>query len=89
MIIDFVITFITSIVIWLLNLLPIADSTVTSNITNYFNSFKVWLGSANNMFPVDHLFIVITAMILIKNSLYLWKVFSYIGGIISGGIIKK
>lgn len=88
MIISYIITFITGIVLWLLNLLPNADSSITNSITTQFTAFKTWIATANNVFPVDTLFQILGIMILLESGLYLWKLFKWIGGIISGGIIK-
>lgn len=89
MIISYIITFITNIVLWLLQLLPLADTSITSSITTQFAAFKSWIQSANNVFPVDTLFQILGIMLILESGLYLWKAFKWIGGIISGGIIKS
>jgi len=89
MIISAIITFLTGIVLWLLNLLPNADPTILSNVTTQFAAFKTWIGTANNVFPVDTLFTVLGLILVLESGLYLWKAFKWIGGIISGGIIKS
>lgn len=89
MIISLIITFLTTIIIWFLNLLPLADSSITTSISSNFASFKTWVQTANNVFPVDTLFQVLSLILLIEASLYVWKKGSYIVGIITAGILKK
>ena len=89
MIISFIITFLTNVIIWFLTLLPLADPTITTSVTNNFNSFKTWVQTANNVFPVDTLFQILGLMLILEAGLYLWKRGSYIVGIITAGILKR
>lgn len=89
MIISFIITFLTSVIIWFLNLLPLADSSITNSVSSNFSNFKTWIQTANNVFPVDTLFQILGLMLVLEAGLYLWKRGSYIVGIITAGILKR
>ena len=89
MIVTAIITFIANMVLWFLNLLPNANSTYITGINNAVSTLTGWLTQWNNVFPVDTLFQVLGIMLIVELGLFIWKLYRWIAGIISGGIIKS
>lgn len=88
MILNMWISGVTTMLLFVINLLPNADSAVTAQINSTAVTFISYLEKANYVFPMDTLAIVIGIMITIEIVVLNWQIIKKVAHVISGGWIK-
>jgi hypothetical protein len=88
MIIQGLITFTTGIALFLINLLPVANSVTLDDISNFSTGFKNVLVSANYIFPIDTLLTFLGIVFTCEAVVFSFKLYRWIATLVSGGLIK-
>lgn len=88
MIVTAFISWLLSWINYILSLFPNVDPSVTAQITGTVNGFRTALTNINWFFPIDTALSLLGIVFVIQGLLFLWKLFRYVGGIFTLGLLK-
>ena len=88
MIFNAIISWFVDILVWMVAILPAADTGLISTITSSFTTFHDLLVQGNYIFPIDHLLIAFTFILSVESSLFLWRLYKWLAQVFSGGTVK-